>query len=98
MRTGRCALSSCTAAGKTHTYCRMGGRQSQCCRGSLGWPDLGTFADLSVALCCTQEEGGTAGKHREDRGQKISPLFKREGFKRKPNTKKIYHDRDKARL
>lgn len=27
----------------------------------------------SVALCCTQKEGGTAGKHREDHDQNFLP-------------------------
>lgn len=76
MRTRMCALSNCTAAGKTHTYWRMGGGKAQHCGGSLGRPDLGTSADPSVALCCRhciQGEGETAGKHKEDNDQNFLP-------------------------
>lgn len=69
MRTGKWALSSCSAADRTQTYWRMGGGKAQSCGGSLGWPDLGTPAALSVALYRIQGEGGTTGKHREDHDQ-----------------------------
>lgn len=103
MRIGKCALSSFTAAGKTHTYWRMGGGKAQPCAGSLGWPDLGTSADLSVALCSIQEEGRRAGKHREDHDQHFLPSEKEKDLKKNHAPKKkngfcIYHHGDKARL
>lgn len=102
MRTERCALSSCTAAGRTQTYWRMGGGKAQLCRGSLGWPDLGSsYSSISGTVPYTRGRRNnwqTQGRP----WPKLYSLLKREGFKRKQSTKKngfcIYHHRDKARL